>query len=103
MALSEMALSLLGEAKNRLGITWDDYNTEQDLIGLLQRGMSYLNKHIGATVNYAEETAAKELLFSYVIYVRSNAFSDFSVNYASEILSLQLYQEIEGYKNDTTL
>lgn len=85
---------LLDSAKNYLDITWEDDAGDEKLSGILARGMKYLNSVAGAELDYTIEDKPQELLFDYARYVRSNALDEFQNNYLSELLSLQIGQEL---------
>ena len=97
MAVSE---TLLDEIRNCLDMTWELSEAErQKLSGMIARGMMALEGKIGRC-NFEEDTPEKSLLIDYVRYDRSEALSDFWVNYKSTILSLQLNKWIEDHVDD---
>lgn len=91
---------LLEEVKNYLDITWQDEATDRKLSGILKRGMVYLDSVAGGPQEYEEESNAKTLLFEYVRYVQSNALDEFSQNYLSELLALQIHEEVNAYDKE---
>lgn len=95
---------LLYDIRLYLDITWEDGSTDMKLIGIIERGIKYINRLAGGELDYSVEDKPKELLFEYCRYVRSNALSEFMNNYLSEILTLQMYQEAKDYaiKNSNT-
>lgn len=89
---------LLDAVKNYLDMTWELSEGESSkLIGITERGMDYIDRVAGAAQDYTKETQARALLMEYVRYVRSNAFDEFKTNYLSELLTLQIYQEVAEY------
>jgi len=88
---------LLEAIKNYLDITWIDVAGDEKLSGIISRGMVYIDSIAGATMDYAIEGKARELLFDYCRYTRSNALSDFQPNYLHELLSLQISEEVKAY------
>ena len=94
---------LLEPVRNYLDITWVDPSGDQKLTGIIGRGMAYLDSIAGAAMDYSEESKPRELLFDYCRYARSNALSDFQLNYLHELLSLQISQEVKAYKALTSL
>jgi hypothetical protein len=94
---------LLDAVKTYLDITWTDKNTEDKLTGIINRGMKYLDRAAGAELDYAIDDKPRELLFDYCLYVRSNALSEFQNNYLSELLTLQIMQEVKEYKSDSDI
>ena len=85
----DISETLLGSVKDYLNITWSDPVTDKKISGIISRGMNYINEVAGETLDYEVEKKAKELLLEYCLYVRSNALSDFSINYLPELLALQ--------------
>jgi hypothetical protein len=86
--------ALLEDALNYLDITWSDEGTDKKVTGILNRGIAYLDHIAGLELDYAEGTAARQLLFDYVRYVRSDAFNDFAADYGPELLSLHMSGEV---------
>lgn len=91
------AAVLLPAVRNYLDITWVDDAGDQKLTGIIARGIQYINDKAGAEMDYNLEGPARSLLFDYCRYARSNALDDFSKNYLSEILALQISQEVDAY------
>jgi hypothetical protein len=91
------ANTLLTDVKNYLDITWTDTNTDNKILGIIERGMSYLNDTAGAELDYSVNKKPKELLQDYCRYVRSNALEQFQKNFMSELLTLQIKQEVIEY------
>ncbi|MCX7772213.1 MAG: hypothetical protein N2376_03770 [Clostridia bacterium] len=89
---------LLEAVRNYLDITWDDPETDNKLAGIIARGIQYINKAAGVECNFSDENKPRELLLDYCRYARSNALGDFQTNYQHELLSLQMYSEIEAYQ-----
>ena len=94
---------LLEPVRNYLDVTWIDIETDVKLTGIIDRGMAYLDSIAGATMDYVIEGKARELLFDYCLYVRSNSLSEFQQNYLAELLSLQISQDVKAYKALTSL
>lgn len=90
---------LLDDVKNYLDITWSDAGTDKKTTGIIERGMNYIDQVAGSPQDYSKEGKPKELLFEYCRYVRSNALNEFQNNYLSELLTLQMSQEVSDYAN----
>lgn len=86
-----MLTSLINEFKGRLRITWSD-ETETELIkGYIQSGDRYLSDiAMGARIDYNSDLYARELLYNYVLYVRSDSLAEFGKAYNSELLNLRI-------------
>lgn len=97
MALPE---GLLDKVKNYLDITWDDTDTDTKLTGIAERGIKYIDNIAGSSMDYTEEDKPLELLLDYCRYVRSNALEEFQKNYLSELISLQIGQEVAAYEEE---
>lgn len=91
---------LLDAVRNYLDITWTDADGDLKLIGIISRGIKYINSVAGTELDYTIEDKPRELLFDYCRYVRSNALDEFQTNYLPELLSLQIRQEVRDYVTD---
>lgn len=91
---------LLEDVRNYLDITWTDNAGDEKLIGIIARGMKYLNGVVGEELDYSVEDKPRELLMDYCRYVRSNALDEFQTNYLHELLSLQISREVARYNQE---
>ena len=91
MGLAEM---LLPDVKNYLDITWPDPENDKKLAGIIERGITYLNRIGGGNLDYVSEIKERELLFDYCRYVRDNALASFESDYLHELLALQIDEEV---------
>lgn len=96
-AAKKVLAALLEDVKNYLDITWEDPDGDKKLLGILLRGMQYLERTTGGALDFIAEGQPRALLFDYCRYVRSNALDDFPKNYRAELLSLQIYKAVEDY------
>lgn len=80
---------MLEELKNYLRITWNE--EDADLLLLIERGKSYINRLMGLELDYDKNDLPKDLLFNYCRYSRNNALEYFAENFHDEILYLQLH------------
>jgi hypothetical protein len=95
---SHTADLMLLAVRNYLDITWSDPAGDTKLAGIIARGMKYIDKVAGSAMDYTQEDKARELLFDYCRYVRSNALNEFQNNYLPELLSLQIAQEVAAHE-----
>lgn len=95
-----VSLDLQNAIENYLDITWDDPALRQKLIGIIERGMQYLNKVAGEVLDYSIEDKPRELLMDYCRYAHSNALNEFQTNYLHELLSLQHEYEVKQYAEE---
>ena len=94
---------LLNAAKNYLDITYTDTEVDQKLRGILSRGMRYIEKRAGTTLDFETEgNDERALLFDYAMYVRSGALSEFERNYLHELTALRLMSIGKAGESDGT-
>lgn len=85
---------LLADTRNYLDITWADPDGDVKLLGILARGMAYLDHAAGVKLDYSGETTARALLLDYVRYVRAGALQDFGQDFSQELLGLHVAGEV---------
>jgi hypothetical protein len=85
----------LEEIKSYLKITWDDEDSDIQLI--IDRGKSRLKGLSGVELDFETEGLARELLFEYCRYAYNNAVEYFEENFQQEILRLQLQTGVNEY------
>lgn len=88
---------LLNDAKNYLGITWDDVATNQRISGLIASAMVYLDNKLGMSADYTADGFPRTLLMEYVRYARDAALDVFENNYLSLILAMQNEKRVTDY------
>jgi hypothetical protein len=86
--------ALLGDVKNYLDITWTDADTDSKLNGIIVRARSILQKYAGCDLAFSDESE-KQLLFDCVRYIYSNAYEEFGVNFAGELIALRARHAVE--------
>lgn len=92
MAIPEAVLS---KVKNCLDMTWELTADETEkLTGIIEQGIAYIDFVAGYKQDYTKSGQAQTLLKDYARYVRSNALDEFQTNYAPELLTLQMMQEV---------
>ena len=96
--MAELPTDLIDSVKNYLDITWNDNQTDKKLSGIIARGIKYIDGVSGTENDYTIDDKPKELLLEYCRYVRSNALPEFQNNYLSELLTLQINQEVADYE-----
>jgi len=82
---------MLADVKNYLDITYDDVESDKKLTGIILRGQNRL-KDISSNplLSFEEGARARELLFDYCRYARSNALEMFELNFSRELIALRL-------------
>ena len=93
--------TLLASVRNYLDITWTDAAGDQKLIGIIGRGIAYVDRIAGREQDYIAPGLAQTLLFNYCRYERANAIEDFAANYQLELISLQLDEGVAMYAEST--
>lgn len=88
---------LLSDVKNYLDITYEDPETDKKIMGIIQRGKKYLDKHAGTEQDYSEEGTARALLFDYCRYARGNVLEMFEENYMSDLISMRAEAQADEY------
>lgn len=89
-------MALLEDLKERLKITWPDEDGR--LTDIIESGKVYLQKAVGATLNFEIYGEPKTLLLEYGRYDYNNAIEYFEENFQSRLLSLQNDEEIKAYR-----
>ncbi len=97
MAGTDQAGALLPGVRSALSITWDEQATNDQLTGIIARGINYLDGIAGAPQDYAQEGKARELLLNYCLYARSGALDQFTVSYLGNLTYFQLSEEVSRY------
>ena len=82
---------LVKEFKQRFRITWADEAEEKLIETYIRSGNSYLKSTaLGCDIDYTSDLYAKDLLYSYVLYARSDAISGYREAYSGELLRLRI-------------
>ena len=92
-------MTQLDELRIHLGITYQDDDTDNDLMRLIDQGVDYIDNIAGGSLDYDSNGRAKALLFDYVMYARSGARDEFMTNYRKELQSLQISERVKEYAN----
>lgn len=77
-------------------VTWEDYETDLNLTGIINRGMARLQEIAGATLDFTIEGQPKSLLLDYCRYANSHALEMFEKNFQSELLSLHIKSNVDA-------
>lgn len=88
---------MLHDIRNYLDITYADEEVDQKLLGIVKRGMNYLNGKAGETQDYEKEGTARALLFDYCRYARNNALELFEQNFMAELVGLRIGVQTDDY------
>lgn len=90
-----MATTLtLEEVKLDLGITWNDPDTDADVHAKWKRAEDIIERAAGRKINFAEDGFARQVLLDCCRYLRSDAFAQFKIDYAEDLLSLKLEAKV---------
>jgi len=93
---------LLEAVLNDLDITYNDENIKKRIKGIMERGKAYLDDKYGSGINFETDKQARELLFSYCRYGRSNAIEQFEHDFLSMIINLAIRGAKGTYQTGVT-
>lgn len=91
-----MPEGLLNDIKSYLHITWQDPETDKNITGIINRGMSRLQEIAGVTLDFSKEDLARQLLFDYCRYANSHALEMFEKNFAAGLVSLHISGQVQA-------
>ena len=94
--------TMLGLAKRKLNITWDDDDTDARLSEIIEDGIVELADKIGISdgFDFSQPGQERKLLLAYCLYGWNNALDDFERNYASDILQARERWEVSRYGSE---
>lgn len=78
------------DVKRQLNITWSDAHTDRRVEEDMKRAQSVINRAAGREIDLESHDFARQLFFDCCRYMYSDAFAQFKVDYADELLSLRL-------------
>lgn len=87
---------LLDDILNALDITFDDEATRNKIKDIMQRGKARLEQLAGTKIDFAKDMIARELLFSYCRYGRSNAIEQFEHDFSCQLTAFALEAAVAG-------
>lgn len=74
----------------RMRIEGDDGSEREIILDYMQSGMDYLSDiACGTEIDFTADTRAKELLYNYVFYSRSECLAEFEKNYGAMLRTLR--------------
>lgn len=76
---------LLDDILNGIDVTFEDEGTRKKIGDIMQRGIGRLEGLKGEKIDFTQDMAARELLFSYCRYGRSNAIEQFEHDFSSQL------------------
>lgn len=94
---------LLEALKLDQGVTWSDTATDSSFRNHAANGMARINELLGETGDYSVPGDARELLFAYVRYARSDALDVFEANYQHRIISSQNKRRLARYAKENAV
>lgn len=94
--------TMLGLAKRKLNITWEDDDTDARLSEIIEDGIVELADKIGISdgFDFSQPGQERKLLLAYCLYGWNNALDDFERNYASDILQARERWEVDRYGSE---
>lgn len=93
-----MTPELLTAVKNYLDVTWADTALDDKLTGIISRGIKFIDRHAGSTLDYSIEDNPRALLMDYCRYALSNSLDEFGTNYLPEIMALEITESAKAYE-----
>lgn len=93
---------MLGLAKRKLNITWEDEDTDARLSEIIEDGIVELADKIGISdgFDFSQPGQERKLLLAYCLYGWNNALDDFERNYAPDILQARERWEVDRYGSE---
>ena len=100
IGLNEEKISRLCDIfMSRMRIEGDDGSERELVLGFMASGMDYLSGiACGADIDFETDTRAKELLYNYVFYSRSECLAEFEKNYGAMLRSLRSAARVKARK-----
>ncbi|APC41529.1 hypothetical protein [Clostridium estertheticum] len=88
---------ILEMIKAYLHITWEDANTELNLIDAIESSVAYLQGIAGVSaIDFEVNRLARDLLKDRCRYINSQALEVFEKNFASELMSLHIQSLVDS-------
>lgn len=84
----------LDDVKRELNITWSDPETDADVHAKWKRAEKIIERAAERKIDFAKNEFAAQILYDCCRYLRSDAFAQFKIDYAEELLSLKLEAEV---------
>lgn len=88
--------TLLDDILNELDMTFYDDGAKRKIKDIMHRGKARLEKLAGAKIDFAKDMTARELLFSYCRYGRSNAIEQFEGDFSCQLTAFSLEAAVES-------
>jgi len=89
--------AILPFIKSYLQVTWEDQDTDEQLRGLIEDGVAYLDDKLGAAGDYTVPGYPRVLLKEYVRDARDAALDVFENNYRSLLVGMQNNKAVSDY------
>lgn len=80
----------LDDVKRELNITWSDPETDADVHAKWKRAEQIIAREARRKIDFAKDGFARQILFDCCRYLQSDAFAQFKIDYAEELLGLRL-------------
>lgn len=85
----------------RMRIEGDDGSEREIILEYMQSGMDYLSGiACGAEIDFTADTRAKELLYNYVFYSRSECLAEFEKNYGAMLRTLRNAARVKARREE---
>lgn len=100
MLTTDTARSNIDPVKRYLNITWNDTDTEAELIDQMRDAEAALNHKLGATIDYFEPGQERELYLNYMLYSWNKCLNEFDEAYRDEIIQIRHKYEVAAAKKE---
>ena len=99
--ITTIAEDVLEDVKRYIGATWEDSDTEQNIVQDIENGIKELSRIGGDSLEFTDNAdGCRALLFNYVLYARSGSIHEFRNNYREELVNLALDARIADLEAD---
>lgn len=89
---------LLDSLKSKLNITWDDEDTNNKILDMIEDAKSILDYKLGADIDYSKHGMEHRLFLNYCLYEWNDCVNEFDTNYLNEIYQLRAKYEVMNYE-----
>lgn len=98
---SESKDNLRNAVKQKLKITWNQKETENEIDTMLDDAESYLNHLLGAEIDYSAPGMERMLFLNFCMYVWNDCQEEFEDAYLKDIIRCRAKYEVKHYEEET--
>lgn len=97
---SESKDNLRNAVKQKLKITWNQQETENEIDTMLEDAESYLNHLLGAEIDYSAPGMERMLFLNFCMYVWNDCQEEFEDAYLKDIIRCRAKYEVKHYEEE---